>query len=124
MFYNLLIFSVYCGEKGYAFEFFADESLNKEFIVPVKLMGLFKITSVQKINFSIRSGITIGNKYIKWFENLTTWKKGISEFVNEMLTSLIYPIGGCKGSQTSFWIRKGQAVNRLELFTETRLHSA
>ena len=58
-------FMTFLGEKGYAFECFADESLNKEFIVPVKLMGLFKITSVQKINFSIRSGITIGNKYIK-----------------------------------------------------------
>ena len=31
-------------------------------------------------------------------------------------TSAIYPTVGCKGSQTSLEIRKGQAVNRLEQF--------
>ena len=31
-------------------------------------------------------------------------------------SSIISSVDGCKGSQTSFRIRKGQAVNRLELF--------
>ena len=35
-------------------------------------------------------------------------------------SSIISSVDGCKGSQTSFRIRKGQAVNRLELFTLQR----
>ena len=59
-------FMTFLGEKGYAFECFADFYHNKEFIVPVKLMELFKITSVQKINFNGKTGTTtLGNKYVK-----------------------------------------------------------